>query len=258
MRLPNHDRRTQPGHPGTCPCDGCVNSEYAPERDECQTATSPAPALRIRYHTFELPGMDIHVRALRDNQQFHDPDGRAEGLGISSATWPLFGIVWPSGMVLANHMVTQRIEGRRILEIGCGIGLTSLVLNHRHADITATDYHPEAGSFLAENVHINGGRPIPFVRTGWADGDSELGLFDLIIGSDVLYEKEHILLLSGFINQHAKPACEVIIVDPGRGNHAPFSKKMVSLGFSHRQEKSVGPDLLLKPFKGRILTYERC
>jgi len=201
--------------------------------------------------------MDIHVRTLRDNQQFHDPDGVAEQLGISSATWPLFGIVWPSGMVLANHMVGHAIKGLRILEIGCGIGLASLVLNHRHADITATDYHPEAGAFLIENVRINDGCIIPFVRTGWEDAASELGRFDLIIGSDLLYEQAHIALLSDFIDRHAQPHSEVIIVDPGRGNHASFSKRMVALGYSHRQEKPAVLDVLVKPFKGQILTYAR-
>jgi predicted nicotinamide N-methyase len=211
----------------------------------------------LRYHTIELTGMDIHVRTLRDNQQFYDPDGVAEQLGISSATWPRFGISWPSGMVLANHMVSHAIGGLRILEIGCGIGLASLVLNHRHADITATDYHPEAGAFLIENVRINAGGIIPFVRTGWEDSASELGRFDLIIGSDLLYEQAHIALLSEFINRHAQPHCEVIIVDPGRGNHASFSKRMVALGYSHRQEKPAALDVLVKPFKGQILTYDR-
>lgn len=218
---------------------------------------SPAQALRFRYHTIELTGMDIHVRALRDNQQFYDPEGVAEQLGISSATWPLFGIVWPSGMVLANHMASYSLSGQRILEIGCGIGLASLVLNHRHADITATDYHPEAGAFLTENVRINQDRIIPFVRTGWQDTPSTLGRFDLIIGSDVLYEQEHIALLSEFIDQHANAHCAVVIVDPGRGNHARFSKRMVALGYSHRQEKPLPLDLLSKPFKGQILTYGR-
>ena len=37
---------------------------------------------------------------------------------------------------------------KRILEVGCGIGLSSLILNRLNADITATDYHPEAEKFL--------------------------------------------------------------------------------------------------------------
>ncbi len=213
--------------------------------------------LRFRYQTHEFGLVDIHVRTLRDNQEFEDHDGEAERLGISSATWPLFGIVWPSGQVLSHHMLDYQIDDKRILEVGCGIGLASLLLNHRNADITATDYHPQSGNFLAQNVELNEGRPIPFVRTGWGDEASDLGLFDLIIGSDLLYEQEHAELLSQFIEQHAKPVCDVILVDPGRGNHAKFSKKMVILGFDHHQQKPPHTDFLAEPFKGQILTYCR-
>lgn len=214
-------------------------------------------SLRVRYHTMEFGDVDIHLRTLRDNQQFSDDEGVAEALGISSASWPLFGIVWPSGEVLAHHMATFEIEGKRILEVGCGIGLSSLVLNERHADITATDYHPEVGNFLQHNTELNQGRDIPFTRTGWADVDSDLGEFDLIIGSDLLYEQEHVELLTAFIERHAHDRCEVVLVDPGRGHHARFSKKMVELGYSHDQQRPDDTDYLTKPFKGQILSYSR-
>jgi predicted nicotinamide N-methyase len=214
-------------------------------------------SLRVRYQTIEFDDVDIHLRTLRDNQQFLDADGVAEELGISSATWPLFGIVWPSGQVLAHLMFDQEIVGKRILEVGCGIGLSSLVLNHRAADITATDYHPEAGNFLRANVQLNDGKEIPFVRTGWDDEKSNLGEFDIIVGSDLLYESEHAESLSTFIDQHAKPQCEVILVDPGRGHHAQFSKKMVALGYAHSQSTATELDYLDKPYRGQVLRYER-
>ncbi|MGL5027882.1 MAG: class I SAM-dependent methyltransferase [Shewanella oncorhynchi] len=213
--------------------------------------------LRVRYQTHEFGDLDIHVRTLRNNQEFEDLDGKAEKLGISSATWPLFGIVWPSSQVLSHHMADYKIGNKRILEVGCGIGLASLVLNHRHADITATDYHPESENFLKQNVDLNHGRAIPFVRTGWADAQTNLGLFDLIIGSDLLYEQEHADLLSQFIEQHAKPICDVVLVDPGRGNHAKFSKRMVTLGYEHTQHKPIHTEFLLAPFGGQILNYSR-
>jgi predicted nicotinamide N-methyase len=194
---------------------------------------------------------------LRDNQQFSDDDGVAEDLGISSATWPMFGILWDSGEVLAHLMFEYEIEGKRILEVGCGIALTSLVLNHRSADITATDYHPEAEGFLQKNVKLNDGREIPFVRTGWADDDSSLGKFDLIIGSDLLYESEHVELLAAFIEQHARLHCEVLVVDPGRGNHARFSKQMKDLGYSHTQSRPDTGGYLDRPFRGQVMRYSR-
>ncbi len=212
---------------------------------------------RVRYQTFEIDDLDIHVRSLRDNQQFSDDGNIAKNLGISSAQWPIFGIIWASGEVLARLMARQDIVGKRILEVGCGLGLASLVLNERSADISATDYHPEVESFLKINASLNSGDEIPYEQSDWNDLDTSLGEFDLIIGSDLLYEVEHIELLSQFIEVHAKPECEVIVVDPGRGNHAKFSKAMVKLGFSHSQRKLDDEEQSHTSFKGRVLNYSR-
>lgn len=214
-------------------------------------------SIRVRYQTIEFGNTDIHVRSLRDKQQFSDPFGEAEALGVSSAQWPLFGVVWESSEILAREMVSFSIEGKRILEVGCGIALSSLLLNSRNADITATDIHPEAGRFLAENVKLNGGNRIPFLRTGWKDESDGLGKFDLVIGSDILYEKEHIELLSEFINQHANPQCEIILVDPGRSHANRFSKKMTALGYTHSQYSPQKNENLDEDFKGKILKYLR-
>ena len=82
----------------------------------------------------------------------------------------------------------MRSKANAYCEVGCGIGLASLVLNRHDADITATEYHPNAEAFLEENTRLNNGRKIPFVRTGWGVELTELGEFDQINGSDLVYE----------------------------------------------------------------------
>ena len=214
-------------------------------------------SLRFRYQTIEFGKFDIHLRTLRDQQQFFDRDGVAEDMGISPTRWPLFGFVTPSSKVLAYHMLDYDIDDKRILEVGCGIALASLVLNFRDADITATDLHPEVERFLLENIRLNQASIIPFERTGWADKKDNLGQFDLIIGSDLLYENDHAELLSGFINQHAMPNSEVIIVDPGRSQHERFSNNMLEMGYTCEQSEPINTYYLEHPFTGYILHYQR-
>lgn len=213
--------------------------------------------LRVRYQTIEIGNNDIHLCTLRDKQQYSDPKDVAHKLGISSASWPIFGVVWPSGLVLAYHMLDFETEGKRILEIGCGIALSSLLLNERQADITATDYHPEVEGFLDRNTLLNNGKSIAFERVDWADDNSQLGLFDLIIGSDLLYEDEHVSLLAYFIQNHSNTKCEVIIVDPGRGRKNKLSLKMGEHGFTSNHTKPVNTDYLEQQFKGHILRFSR-
>jgi len=157
--------------------------------------------LRLSYQTVEFGKIDIHLCTLRNRQEFHDPEGVAENLGISSAQWPIFGVVWPSSMVLAHTISDYDTGSKRILEIGCGMALSSLLLNKLHANITATDYHPETEAFLVRNTLLNDDQPIAYKQVDWADTEYGLGLFDLIIGSDLLYEEQHSELLANFIER---------------------------------------------------------
>lgn len=213
--------------------------------------------LRLRYQTIEFGNIDIHLCTLRNRQEFYDPNDLAKRLGICSAAWPIFGIVWPSSLVLAHYMSTYNIGNKRVLEIGCGIALSSLLLNKQNVDITATDYHPETEKFLCRNTELNGDKTIPFQRTGWGDNDDSLGYFDLIIGSDLLYEDEHVELLTGFISQHSNPECDVIIVDPGRGRKNKLAKKLHQLGYISSFSKPDNTNYLDDVFKGYILSFSR-
>lgn len=149
------------------------------------------------------------------------------------------------------------IEGKKTLEVGCGLGLTSLMLSQRSADITCTDYHPEAQNFLEVNTSLNDSREIPFFLADWAKASKHEEKFDLIIGSDLLYEDEHYLLLSEFIERFANTQCEVIIVDPGRCHLNRFTARMKELSYSFCQEKPGNQDYLSSPFKGTINRYSR-
>jgi predicted nicotinamide N-methyase len=189
----------------------------------------------------------LHIRALRDRRQYFDPRGDAEGLGISSATWPLFGLLWPSAHPLAAHMALRAVTaGERILEIGCGLGLASLVGHRRGADVTASDCHPLAARFLRANVRLNGLLALPYRHGHWQAVDgmaapagetSVSGRFDLLIGSDLLYERDDGAGLARFITLHAAPGAQVWLVDPNRGNRPAFHRQMAERGFSRSEER---------------------
>src|SRR5690606_2675507 len=169
----------------------------------------PMPGYTTRQQRVRLGGPDYRIRSLSDHQQFFDPDGRAERLGISSAQWCLFGQIWPAGRLLANAMNDFDIEGKRILEIGCGLGLASLVLQRRGANIVASDIHPLAEPFLAYNSALNSLPSVQYRKLRWAVPLPTLGQFDLIIGSDVLYERTHAELLALLVVRHAHERTEI-------------------------------------------------
>lgn len=220
------------------------------------TGAASPPPYQLKFETVSGSGDDLQLRSLLDRQQFHDPLGEAEREGISSSAWPIFGLLWPSGRVLAHAMLTFELDGKRILELGCGLALASLVVHRRRGDITASDCHPLAADFLLENLKLNH-LPVMKYQTGnWSRENPLLGRFDLIIGSDVLYDRGQPEVLSRFIELHALPHTEVLIVDPDRGNRASFNRKMEALGYSRTETRIAElPDG--GSYKGRLLQYLR-
>ncbi len=104
-------------------------------------------------------------------------------------------------------------------------------------------------------------RPCPTWPGNWAvddaDGASGLGKFDLIVGSDVLYERQQPDQLARFIDQHAQADAEVIIVDPDRGNRSAFGKAMAALGWDLVMSTAAKTQESGEAYKGRFLTFKR-
>ena len=230
------------------------------------------PGYLVKQERIAIAGVeDLVIRSLLDRQQFSDPDGDAERLGISSALWPLFGLLWPSGMHLAVRLGARAVVAtERILEIGCGLGLASLVGHRAGADVTASDCHPLAGRFLRDNLALNALGPMKYRHGQWpgvlppragATGPAPAvvcGVYDLIVGSDVLYERDERGTLANFIARLASPSAEVWIVDPNRGNRSAFHRNMARHGFEvdeqhldHAEREGTAA------YRGRMLTYRR-
>jgi predicted nicotinamide N-methyase len=216
-----------------------------------------AAGYEVKFETIGGTGNDIRLRSLLDRSQFHDPEGEAESAGISSAQWPLFGLLWPSGRVLADAMFTFELKGRRILELGCGLALASIVLHRRGADITASDCHPLAAAFLLENLRLNELPSMKYEVGHWTRANPRLGVFDLIIGSDLLYDRDQPRELSDFVALHSAAEVEVVIADPDRGNQGSFTRKMDRLGYSHTEERVWSLPGAGGPYKGRLHNYRR-
>ncbi|MDS1142309.1 SAM-dependent methyltransferase [Pusillimonas sp. SM2304] len=219
---------------------------------------------------------DLFIRSLLDRQQYHDPAGIAQSLGICSASWSLFGLLWPSSMQLAAYIARRPVcPDERILEIGCGLALASLVGHRRGARVTASDCHPLASSFLDHNLQLNRLPDLKYRHGQWGAADVPAGVldlgikvlsarYDLIIGSDLLYERDMPEMLADFIDDHARPNAEVWIVDPNRGHRPAFNRHMETFGFElerdrrlHDKAETDAAGVRSEEYRGRLLVYRR-
>lgn len=100
---------------------------------------------------------------------------------------PYWAELWPAATSLAEAL--PDVAGLRVVELGCGLGLTSLVAAAKGAKVTATDWSPDAIELLRENAARNELRLDAEVRDWREPWDAR---FDLALAADVLYERRNV------------------------------------------------------------------
>jgi predicted nicotinamide N-methyase len=112
---------------------------------------------------------------------------------------PYWADVWPSARILADELAVMRLGGQRVLELGCGLGVVAIGATLAGAAVTATDYYDEALEFATLNVAEATGRTIASRMVNWVDLPRDLGRFDVVLASDVLYEHRYASLVANAI-----------------------------------------------------------
>src|SRR5579864_3303539 len=131
---------------------------------------------------------------------------------------PYWGELWPAGLALARAL-PGRLDGLRVIELGCGLGVPSLVASARGARVTAVDWAADAIALLHTNAAANGLAVDAQVRDWRAlDGD-----FDLALAADVLYEARNVEPLARVVPLLAP---EALLALAGRPHEADFLRRV--------------------------------
>lgn len=136
--------------------------------------------------------------------------------------------LWPSAVALAMNIPEG--EGRRVLELGCGLGLVSMMLRLQGWEVTATDGDDEVLMQAMENAKRNKIDGIDFRKLEWGS-DEVLGVYDRVYASDVLYDPENHIPLINCIKRHLSFEGFARIIDPGREEADGFPFSAASDGF---------------------------
>jgi predicted nicotinamide N-methyase len=129
---------------------------------------------------------------------------------------PYWADVWPSSIILAEKLLELSGSGRTALELGCGVGLSTLAATSAGFDVLSTDYYEDALDVTRANVFRNLGTLARTRLVDWRHFPEDLGTFDLVFASDVLYEKEYAELLPILLRRLLVPGGVALIADPGR------------------------------------------
>jgi predicted nicotinamide N-methyase len=129
---------------------------------------------------------------------------------------PYWADVWPSSIILAGKLLEVDGRGKTALELGCGVGLSTLAATSAGYDVLATDYYEDALDVTRANVFRNLGTIARTRLVDWRHLPLDLGTFDLIFASDVLYENEYAKLLPILLRGLLSAGGIALIADPGR------------------------------------------
>jgi predicted nicotinamide N-methyase len=138
---------------------------------------------------------------------------------------PLWAYVWPACLVLGELVAGElaaEITGRRVLELGCGLGVVGLSAAKAGGLVTLTDREPEA---LAAATSIAGENSLT-VQTRvleWARVPEEMvGAFDVILGSDIMYDPAQLTPMLGAMHTLLAPTGQAWIADADRVDPLAF------------------------------------
>src|SRR5262245_59217826 len=167
-----------------------------------------------------LPASELAVLRPRDSEALLDEDAftREEFL-------PYWAELWPSGVTLARAVSELLLEGRRVVELGCGLALPSIAAALGGARVLATDWSPDAIALAAWNARRNAALVETAVCDWAAPGRLLAGApWDLVLAADVLYERRNVDTLLALLPRLVDGG-EVLLADPGRPHAALFLER---------------------------------
>ena len=160
-------------------------------------------------HTVELPTGELEILQPGEAAEIPD-DHQVEWAPLA----PYWSVLWRSGKALAQELAGEDLRGLRVVELGCGLAIPSIAAARGGAQVIATDGDIDALGLVERNAAANGVE-LETAAIDWADPDElvERGPFDLVLASDVLYERPSVALLLQLLPRLGPMAW---IADPGR------------------------------------------
>lgn len=170
-----------------------------------------------------IPVGDLHIRMLAPQDEA-DSDSRITfWWGITSAA-----------VALARHIEShvESFSGKRVIELGCGLGLAGITAGLAGANVLFTDYMPQALEFAEKNARLNRLANGTF-RAQVLDWEypADLPKFDVVLGTEIVYDYFFHGALIRLLQQIVRPQGAIFLADRKRLCVSRFIGRMTASGF---------------------------
>lgn len=177
-----------------------------------------------RFHLWYVHEVDQLIEELLAKGEAH-PDVQDERL-------PYWADIWASAIGLGEFILSQNafLQGKKVLEVGCGIGLPGITAAHCGATVCMTDYLEDALQLARLNWYANTNQPATFEIMDWREPKSHLKA-DIVLASDVAYEERSFQPLIEAFPKLIHPGGEIWISEPNRAWAKPFFANLAQKGW---------------------------
>jgi len=148
---------------------------------------------------------------------------------------PYWADLWASSIALACALREGvGLSGKSVLELGCGLGLAGIAAAQAGAVVCMTDYEPDALEFArfnaARNLSPEELTRVSFRLLDWRNA-GETGSFDMVIGADIVYDRQNFTALLSCARRNLRPGGSFLVADPGRTIGRDFIRLAAGEGF---------------------------
>jgi predicted nicotinamide N-methyase len=152
---------------------------------------------------------------------------------------PYWAELWPSSRVLGERVLGLDGRGKSLIELGCGAGLVSTCAALAGFDVVVSDYYEDAMRFARVNASRNGA-PLPrALLLDWRRLPPRLPSFDVVIASDVLYERSYGRVVANAIAAVLAPSGIALVADPGRVGREEFIRALGAVNLEPKRRTDV-------------------
>jgi len=163
-------------------------------------------------------------------------DPRTEQRYEADGYMPYWAQPWPGAILLAEAVLRgEPGRGRPAIEIGCGVGIASVLAARMGWSITASDYDEDALAYVRLNAERNG---VTLAGTAMVDFRVPPAIreYDLVLASDLLYEKRNCKPVARWIAAALNPGGLAMLSDPNRTAAESFVDHARAAGLALRME----------------------
>ena len=181
-----------------------------------------------------LCGRKLAVTCVEDAEELFskmvvaDPDS----IEVQDERLPYWATLWDSALIMAETLLNQNLisPGEHVLELGCGLGLTSSIACLKRAHVTATDYQADALQFTRLNcLQIAGIDPTVQI-IDWREPPRDQQ-YATLLGTDLVYEPRFYTPLIETFDALLAPGGRILFSEPNRVLGQAFFDRLAPAGW---------------------------